>query len=455
MGAGSLRWSRVLDSLRSGLQNAVKKLLGNDIVDEAAIKEFVRDLQRSLIQADVNVKLVLAVTESVQRRALDEKPPPGLDRKNQIVRILYEELDRLLGGDQELKLDRTRPTVIVMLGIQGSGKTTTVGKLARFYVKKGFKVGVVAADTFRPGAVTQLKTIAQVVGVDVYSDEKEKDSVEVAQAGRRFFQDAGKNLIIIDTAGRHKEEQGLLDEMSRIFSKVKPDINLLVIDGTIGQQAFNQAAAFHKASPVGGIVLTKLDGAAKGGGALAAVGATGAKVFFIGTGERVDDLEEFSATRFVGRLLGMGDLKALLDMAKQAEVEVDDKRVQRIVTGRLTMDDFLYQFEQVNRMGSLKKILDLIPGASGNMKSEDLEKAEKNMKVWKSIIQSMTAEERAAPESLNAPRVKRIAQGSGRTEKDVRELIARYRQTKSLMKSGKGREMRQMLRRAGGQAPRG
>ena len=455
MGAGSLRWSRVLDSLRSGLQNAVKKLLGNDIVDEAAIKEFVRDLQRSLIQADVNVKLVLAVTESVQRRALDEKPPPGLDRKNQIVRILYEELDRLLGGDQELKLDRTRPTVIVMLGIQGSGKTTTVGKLARFYAKKGFKVGVVAADTFRPGAVTQLKTIAQVVGVDVYSDEKEKDSVEVAQAGRRFFQDAGKNLIIIDTAGRHKEEQGLLDEMSRIFSKVKPDINLLVIDGTIGQQAFNQAAAFHKASPVGGIVLTKLDGAAKGGGALAAVGATGAKVFFIGTGERVDDLEEFSATRFVGRLLGMGDLKALLDMAKQAEVEVDDKRVQRIVTGRLTMDDFLYQFEQVNRMGSLKKILDLIPGASGNMKSEDLEKAEKNMKVWKSIIQSMTAEERAAPESLNAPRVKRIAQGSGRTEKDVRELIARYRQTKSLMKSGKGREMRQMLRRAGGQAPRG
>ena len=324
----------VLDSLRSGLQNAVKKLLGNDIVDEAAIKEFVRDLQRALIQADVNVKLVLSVTESVQRRALEEKPPPGLDRKNQIVKILYEELDRLLGGDQELKLDRTKPTVIVMLGIQGSGKTTTVGKLARFYAKKGFKVGVVAADTFRPGAVTQLKTIAQVVGVDVYSDEKEKDSVKVAEAGKRFFEEGGKNLIIIDTAGRHKEEQSLLDEMSRIYSKVKPDLNLLVVDGTIGQQSFNQAAAFHKASPVGGIVVTKLDGAAKGGGALAAVGATGAKVFFIGTGERVDDLEEFSATRFVGRLLGMGDLKALLDMAKQVEGEVDEKRVQRMVTGQ-------------------------------------------------------------------------------------------------------------------------
>lgn len=445
----------MLDSLRSGLQNAVKKLLGNDIVDEAAIKEFVRDLQRALIQADVNVKLVLSVTESVQRRALEEKPPAGLTRKDQIVKILYEELDKLLGGDQELKLDRGRPNVVVMLGIQGSGKTTTVGKLARFYLKKGFKVGVVAADTFRPGAVTQLKTMSQLVGVEVYSDEKQKDSVKVAEAGKRFFEEGGRNLIIIDTAGRHKEEQSLLDEMSSIFSKVKPDINLLVVDGTIGQQAFNQAAAFHKASPVGGIVVTKLDGAAKGGGALAAVGATGAKVFFIGTGERVDDLEEFSATRFVGRLLGMGDLKALLDMAKQVEGEVDEKRVQRIVTGRLTMDDFLFQFEQVNKMGSLKKILDLIPGVAGNMKSEDLEKAEKNMKIWKSIIQAMTADERATPEGLNAPRVRRIAQGSGRTEKDVRELIARYRQTKSMMKSGKGREMRQLLRRAGGQAPRG
>src|SRR5713101_7431065 len=405
----------MLDSLRSGLQSAVRKLLGTDVVDEAAIKEFVRDLQRALIQADVNVKLVLSVTESVQRRAMEEKPPAGLSRKDQIVKILYEELDKLLGGDQELKLDRTKPTVVVMLGIQGSGKTTTVGKLARFYAKRGFKVGMVAADTFRPGAVTQLKTIAQQVGVDVYSDDKEKDSVKVAEAGRRFFEEGGENLIIIDTAGRHKEEQSLLDEMSRIFSKVKPDLNLLVVDGTIGQQAFNQAAAFHKASPVGGIVVTKLDGAAKGGGALAAVGATGAKVFFIGTGERIDDLEEFSATRFVGRLLGMGDLKALLDMAKQLEGEVDGKRVQRMVSGKLTMDDFLFQFEQVNKMGSLKKILDVLPGVGGNMKS-----AEKNKKVWKSIIQAMSAEERGTPESLNGTRVKRIAQGSGRAEKDVR-----------------------------------
>ena len=444
----------MLESLRSGLQGAIKKLLGSSVVDEAAIKEFVRDLQRALIQADVNVKLVLSVTENVQRRALEEKPLGGLTRKDQVVKILYEELDRMLGGEQELKLDRGKTSVAVMLGVQGSGKTTTVSKLARFYTKKGFHVGVVAADTFRPGAVTQLRTLCERIGVDVYSDEKQSDSIKVAEAGKRFFE-ASKNLIIIDTAGRHKEEKSLLNEMNSIISKVKPDINLLVVDGTIGQQCYNQAMAFHKTSPVGGIIVTKLDGAAKGGGALAAVAATGARIYYIGTGERVDDLEEFSSTRFVGRLLGMGDLRSLLEMAKQLEAEVDEKRVQRMTSGRLTMDDFLFQFEQVNKMGSLKKILDLIPGLAGNMKAEDFEKAERDMKIWKSIIQSMGKRERDTPETLNATRIKRIARGSGRSEREVRELITRYRQTKTLMKASKGREFRQMLRRAGGQGALG
>jgi len=439
----------VLESLRNGLQGAVKKLLGAGVIDEAAIKEFVRDLQRTLIQSDVNVKLVLGVTESVQKRALEEKPIGGMTRKDQIVKILYEELDRMLGGEEPVKLDKSKMNVILMLGVQGSGKTTTVSKLARLYNKKGFRVGIVAADTFRPGAVTQLKMLGERVGVDVYANEKESDSVRVAEQGRKFFEET-KNLIIIDTAGRHKEEKSLLDEMSRIVSKVKPDISLLIVDGTIGQQCYNQALAFHKVSPVGGIVVTKLDGAAKGGGALAAVAATGARICFIGTGERVDDLEEFSSTRFVGRLLGMGDLKALLDMAKQLESDVDEKRVQRMTSGKLTMDDFLFQFEQVNKMGSLKKILDLIPGVADQMKSEDFEKAERNMKVWKSIIQSMGKQEREGPDIINAPRIKRIAKGSGRTEKEVRELLSRYKQTKTLMKASKGREFRQMLRRAGG-----
>jgi signal recognition particle subunit SRP54 len=417
-------------------------------VDEKSVKEFVRDLQRTLIQADVNVKMALEVTERVQNRALEEKAPGGITRKDQIVSILYEELARLLGGEGGIRLDKTKLTVIVMLGVQGSGKTTTTAKLARFYSKRGFKVGVVAADTFRPGAVAQLTTLVAPTGVEVYSDEREKKSVAVAKAGRKFFEGA-KNLVIIDTAGRHKEEKGLLQEMKDVVGEVKPDATILVIDGTIGQQCYNQALAFHQAAPVGGIIITKLDGAAKGGGALAAAAATGAKVFFIGSGERIDDLEEFTPTRFVGRLLGMGDLKALMDMVRDADVEVDEKMAQRVMTGKLTMDDLMVQFDQMRKFGSLKKVLEHIPGFSGAVDSKELDKAEDRVKVYKSIIQSMTKGERENPEKINSSRLRRIATGSGRSEKDVRELLSRYKQMKTLAKSSKGRDLRQFARRMG------
>ncbi len=440
----------MLDSLREGLQNAIQKLLKGTVVDEQGVKEFVRDLQRALIQADVNVKLVFDLTERVQKRALEEKPLGGITRKDQIVTILYEELSGLLGKEGPLQLDKNKSNVIVMMGIQGSGKTTTTGKLARFLSKHGFKVGLVAADTFRPGAITQLKTLGTSVGVEVYGDEKERDPIRIAKEGMRYFQQ-GKNLIIIDTAGRHKEERGLLEEMKKVVSEVKPDLNILVIDGTIGQQCYNQALAFHQTSPIGGIIVTKLDGAARGGGALAAAAATGARILYLGTGERIDDLEEFSSTRFVGRLLGMGDIKALLELARQAEVQLDQKGLQRMMSGKLTMDDLLAQFEQVRKFGSLKKIVEHLPGVSGDLKTEDLEKAEGRVKVYKCIIQSMTKEEKENPEKLNASRMKRIATGSGTSEKDVRELIVRYKQTKNLMKAGKTREFRQLMRRLGGQ----
>jgi signal recognition particle subunit SRP54 len=440
----------MLDSLKDGLQNAIKKLVGSSLVDEKVVKEFIRDLQRTLIQADVNVKMALDLTERVQKRALEEKPAGGVTRKDQIVSILYEELSSLLGKEGGIQFDKGKTSVIVMLGVQGSGKTTTTGKLARLFSKRGFKVGVVAADTFRPGAVTQLRTLAATSGVEVFSDERQKDSVKVAKEGKNFFE-RSKNIIIIDTAGRHKEEKGLLQEMKGIVEGVKPDYNMLVIDGTIGQQCFNQALAFHQASPIGGIVVTKLDGAAKGGGALAAAAATGAKIFYIGTGERVDDLEEFQPTRFVGRLLGMGDIKALIEMVQQAEVGVDEKSVQRMMSGKLTMDDLLYQFEQMKKFGSLKKIIEHVPGFSESMKTQDLDKAEDRVKVYKSIIQSMTKDERESPDKINASRVKRIAAGSGRTDKDVRELLARYKQTKNLMKTSKGREFRTMMKRMGAQ----
>lgn len=438
----------MLDSLREGLQAAVRKLVGSNLVDEKSVKEFVRDLQRALIQSDVNVRIALEVTERVQKRALEEKPPAGVTKKDQIVSILYEELARLLGGEGGLPISRDRTNVLVMLGVQGSGKTTTTAKLARLYSKRGFKVGVVAADTFRPGAVAQLKTLVSTSGVDVYSDESEKDSVKIAKQGKKEFE-GSKNLIIIDTAGRHKEEKGLLQEMRDVVGGVKPDATILVIDGTIGQQCYSQALAFHQAAPVGGIIVTKLDGAAKGGGALAASAATGARVFFIGTGERIDDLEEFVPTRFVGRLLGMGDLKALMDMVRESEVVVDEKMTQRVMSGKMTMNDLLVQFEQMKKFGSLKKILEHIPGFSGQVDAKELDRAEDRVKVYRSIIQSMTGDEKDNPETINASRLKRIARGSGRSEKDVRELLSRYKQMKALVKTSKGRELRQMMRRMG------
>jgi len=440
----------MLDSLREGLQAAVKKLVGSNVVDEKVTKEFVRDLQRALIQSDVNVRIALEVTERVQKRALEERAPGGVTKKDQIVSILYEELARLLGGEGGLQLSKDKTNVLVMLGVQGSGKTTTTAKFARLYTKRGFKVGVVAADTFRPGAVAQLKTLVASSGVEVYSDEKEKDSVKIAREGKRHFEGT-KNMVIIDTAGRHKEEKGLLQEMKDVVSAVKPDYTVLVIDGTIGQQCYNQALAFHQAAPVGGIIITKLDGAAKGGGALAASAATGAKIFFIGTGERIDDLEEFVPTRFVGRLLGMGDLKSLMDIVRDADVVVDEKMTQRVMSGKMTMNDLLVQFEQMKKFGSLKKVLEHIPGFSGQVDVKELDKAEDRVRVYKSIIQSMTGEEKVDPEMINSSRLKRIAKGSGRSEKDVRELLSRYKQMKTLVKTSKGRELRQMMRRMGEQ----
>jgi signal recognition particle subunit SRP54 len=438
----------MLDSLREGLQAAVKKLVGSNVVDEKVTKEFVRDLQRALIQSDVNVKIALEVTERVQKRALEEKAPGGVTKKDQIVSILYEELARLMGGEGGLQLSKDKSNILVMLGVQGSGKTTTTAKLARLYTKRGFRVGVVAADTFRPGAVAQLKTLVASSAVEVYSDEKEKDSVKIAKKGKDHFAEV-KNLVIIDTAGRHKEEKGLLQEMKDVVGAVKPDATVLVVDGTIGQQCYNQALAFHQAAPVGGIIVTKLDGAAKGGGALAASAATGAKIFFIGSGERIDDLEEFVPTRFVGRLLGMGDLKSLMDMVRDAEVVVDEKMTQRMMSGKMTMNDLLVQFEQMKKFGSLKKVLEHIPGFSGQVDAKELDRAEDRVRVYKSIIQSMTGEEKVDPEVINSSRLKRIAKGSGRSEKDVRELLSRYKQMKAMVKTSKGRELRQMMRRMG------
>ncbi|MHB8568169.1 MAG: signal recognition particle receptor subunit alpha [Nitrososphaerales archaeon] len=442
----------MLDKLKDGLQSAINKLVGAPSIDEKEIKEFVRDIQRTLLYGDVNVKIVIEACQRIEKRALEEKPPPGLPRKDHIIKILYEEFIRILGDEGKLDLPTNRTNVLLMIGIQGSGKTTSVGKLSRLLSKKGYRVGVVAADTFRPGAITQLKTICSDISVPVYDEGDEQNSPKVARNGLSHFKAQNSNIVIVDTAGRHKEEHGLLDEMVQISKAIIPDSVFLVIDGTIGQAALAQAAAFHKAVPVGGIILTKLDGAAKGGGALAAAAATGARIFYIGTGERIDDLETFSPTRFVGRLLGMGDLQALLERAKELEAVADEKQVKRMMSGKLTMGDFLTQIESVKKMGSLRKIVESIPGFSQlNMADQNIEEIEGKMKYWRAMIQGMTKKEKDDPEILNSQRIKRIASGAGVSEKDVKDLLTRYKQAKTMMKASKGRQFRAMMRQMGKQ----
>ncbi len=436
----------MLERLKDGLQTAIRKILGAPTLDEQAINEFVKDLQRTLLQTDVNVKQVFELSARIQKRALEEKPPPGLPRKDQIVKILYDELSSLMGSESKLDLPSTKTNIILMVGIQGSGKTTVTAKLARLLSKRGYRVGVVCADTFRPGALSQLKMLCDIIKVDLYGEEQAKESVEIALRGVTHFTKIGKNCVIVDTAGRHKEEKGLMEEMAQISSKVHPETTILVLDGTIGQAAYSQSQAFHEVVPLGGIIVTKLDGAAKGGGALAAAAATGAKILFIGTGERVDDLEVFSPTRFVGRLLGLGDIQALLERARELEMEADEKKMKRVISGKMTINDFYYQIEQVKKMGSLRKILELIPGFS-SVPAEGLEGLEDQIKRWRHIIQSMTKAERNEPGILNSSRIRRIAKGSGSTEREVKDMLTRFKQTKAMMKATGGRQFRQLLRR--------
>jgi len=439
----------VLDNLKTNLRAAIKKLVNSSGIDEELIKELSKDVQRALLQSDVNVRLVLEITKKLEERSLNENPPPGLSRKDHIVKILYDELAKLLGNETEFSFKPGTMNKVLMLGIQGSGKTTITSKLAKFLTKQGYKVGVIGADTFRPGALVQLKTMCEKANVEVYGDEKNKDSPQLIKNGLKHFENSNLDVVLIDTAGRHKEEKYLLNEMKEINKVADPDLVLLVIDGTIGQQCFNQADAFHKIVPIGGIIITKLDSSAKGGGAIAASAATGAQIMYIGTGERIDDLEKFSPTRFVGRLLGMGDIQALLDLAKRLEGEADDVRLKRISSGKMNMDDFYYQLEEVTKVGSLRGFLDSMPGLSGMVKDDQLDQMEGRVERWRYIIQSMTKQEKADPDLLNSSRIKRIARGSGWPEHEVKELMKNYKNSKSMMKASKGRQMQGALRRMG------
>ncbi len=435
-----------------GVRKAVAKFLKGGGTYEKAVQEFLRDLQRELIKADVNVRLVFDLTRRIKERASKEKPPPGASRREWLVKIVYEELTRLFGGEQEPRVTPPKtPWTILLVGVQGSGKTTTAGKLAYYYARRGYRVALVAADTHRPGAYEQLKTLAERAGAIFYG-EKRGDPAEIARRGVKYALERGAEIIIIDTAGRHGygDEQALLDEMRRIADAVKPDEVTLVIDAAIGQKAYDLARRFHESTPVGSIIVTKMDGTARGGGVLSAVAATGATVKFIGTGEKIEELEPFRPPRFVGRILGMGDIEALVERLRSLEeAEELEKAAEEILKGRVNMRIVYRQLKSMRKMGPLSKVLQMLPGF-GTLVQLDEETArlgEEKIDKWLAIIESMTYEELDRPEIIDRSRMRRIARGSGTRVEDVKELLAYYRNLKQMMR--RLRRDRRLLRRLG------
>jgi signal recognition particle subunit SRP54 len=429
-----------------GIKEALKKFLGQEKYEEA-VNEFLRDLQKELIKSDVNLKLVSEISNRIKQRALSEKPPPGVSRKNWFITIVYEELLKLLGDDKKPSIKPPKkPWIILLVGLQGSGKTTTAAKIAYFYKLEGFRVGLVAADTYRPAAYEQLKQLGDKVGIPVYGEPGEGDAVKIARRGVEYFVQKGFDIVVIDTAGRHHKEESLLEEMKEIYKAVNPDEIMLVVDASIGQQAYNIAKKFHEATPIGSIVITKLDGTAKGGGALSAVAATGARIKFIGVGEKIEDLEVFRPQRLISRILGLGDIESLVESVKRMQLEFTEEDAKQLLEGKLNMRIIYKQLVSLRKLGPLRKVLQMIPGFELKVPMEiDHRELEKKMNKWIAAINSMTYEELDNPEIIDRSRMKRIAYGAGVSVEEVRELIKQYEAVKKLMKSLRRKDLAKKL----------
>ncbi|MUM63860.1 signal recognition particle protein [Acidianus infernus] len=448
----------MLDNLR----DAVRKFLTGSSSYDKAVEDFIKELQKSLISADVNVKLVFSLTNKIKERLKNEKPPTYIERREWFIKIVYDELSNLFGGDKEPKVIPDKiPYVIMLVGVQGTGKTTTAGKLAYFYKKKGFKVGLVGADVYRPAALEQLQQLGQQIGVPVYGEPGEKDAVGIAKRGVEKFLREKMEIIIVDTAGRHGygEEAALLEEMKNIYEAIKPDEVTLVIDASIGQKAYDLASKFNQASKIGTIIITKMDGTAKGGGALSAVAATGATIKFIGTGEKIDELEVFNPRRFVARILGMGDIETILEKIKEVEnYDKMQKKMEEVISGKgkLTLRDVYNQLIALRKMGPLSKLFQLLPGIGmlGQIPEDQLKVGEEKMRKWLAIMNSMTYEELDNPSIIDKSRMRRIALGSGTEIEDVKELIEHYNLMQRTIKMLKRRkkDVEKLLGQFGGES---
>jgi signal recognition particle subunit SRP54 len=433
----------MFEELSDKLDGVFGRLRQRGLLTEAQVREGLREVRRILLEADVNFQLVKEFLARVEERALGEKVLKSVAPGQQIVKIVHDELIRLLGETQEpLKVAPVGPTVILLAGLQGSGKTTTAAKLAKRLAREGRQPLLAALDVYRPAAIDQLETLGQQVKVPVFADRTEKD---VAKLARRALEQATRDrhrALILDTAGRLQIDADLMAELKRVVAETKPVEVLLVVDSMIGQEAVRIAEGFHEALGLTGVILTKLDGDARGGAALSVRGVTGVPIKFVGVGEKLDGLEVFDPARMAGRILQQGDVVGLVEKAQTAFDEDEAKRLERKVAreGKFDLEDFLGVMRQMQKMGPLEGLLKMVPGVNSKM-LKDAKVDPKQLKHIEAIVLSMTPKERQRPDILNGSRRLRIAKGSGRSVQEVNRLLTQFKQMQKMMKSLRGMGM--------------
>ena len=424
--------NKMFEKLGEALKKATDKIANAIFLDKNLVDSIIKDLQRALLEADVNVYLVKELSEKIKQAALDERIK-GIEKKEHIIKILHDELLALLGGEKK-EIQLKKQTKILLLGLYGTGKTTTIAKLALYYSKRGFKTCMLGLDVHRPAASEQLEQLAQRHGLNVFIDKKEKNPEKIY---KQFEKQLAKyDLILIDTAGRHSLDKDLIKEIKALSNLIKPDYTILTMSADIGQAAKQQAAEFQKACNINGVIITRMDSSAKAGGALTACNETKAPVFFITTGEKINDIETFDSSSFISRILGMGDLKTLLEKVQSVvDSKKQEKLQEKLEQGKFDMLDFYSQLESMENLGSFGKIKELIPGlGKAKIPEELLGTQEEKVKNYRHIIKSMTKQEIENPEIIEkqTSRIQRIAKGSGCTTSDVRSLLKQFKLIKEM-----------------------
>ena len=439
----------MFNNLSDKLDKAFHVLKGHGSITEINVAETLKEVRRALLDADVNFKIAKNFTNTVKEKAMGQDVLTTLNPGQLMVKIVKDELTELMGGDTVGINLKGSPTVILMSGLQGSGKTTFSGKLANFLkTKKSKQVLLVGCDVYRPAAINQLKVVGEQVGVEVYAEEGNMNPVEIAENAVKHAKSTGKNVVIIDTAGRLAVDEEMMNEISNIHNAVQPEETLFVVDSMTGQDAVNTAKSFNDVLNFDGVVLTKLDGDTRGGAALSIKSVVNKPIKFIGTGEKMEAIDVFHPDRMAERILGMGDVVSLVERAQEQYDEEEARRIQKkIAKNQFGFDDFLKQIQQIKKMGNMKDLVGMIPGAGKMMKDVDID--DDAFKGIEAIIHSMTPAERSTPAMINASRKKRIAKGSGTNVQEVNQLMKQFNQMSKMMKmmqGGGGKKMMQMMK---------